>query len=185
VSAGAGALAGSVRWGVVPFAPRPPFRLYGGEGRAPLVVPEVSALVAAAQKGGDAELTYLVPGKVRPVLVLNDPIASEHREVTALRLLRLSRVTEDERRRIKQGEEELLFYLDPSRFDLPEENAAMVTALVRVHADAVDATRSLGEVNVNEMRLLGEKIIEFYRFDTRLLIEKQIRTLAARRRSAD
>ena len=30
-----GRLAGTVRWAVVPYTPRPPFRLYAGEGHAP------------------------------------------------------------------------------------------------------------------------------------------------------
>jgi len=48
-----------------------------------------------------------------------------------------------------------------------------------VHADAIDAGQSLGELNPDEMRVLGERVIDFYRFDTRLLIERKIRELAA------
>lgn len=33
------------------------------------------------------------------------------------------------------------------------------------------------------MRVLGERIIRFYGFDTRLLLERHIRELAARRRA--
>lgn len=175
-------LAGSVRWAVVPYAPRPPFRLYAGESHSPVVVDDPQQLFAAARRGGDSELTYLVSGKVRPVLVLNEPTEVLHREVTALRLLGLSKLPPAEQERVRRQDEPLLFHLDQGRFDLPEENAAMVSALVRMHVDAVDATTSLGQLDENERRVLGERMIGFYRFDTRLLIERSIRELLERRR---
>jgi hypothetical protein len=167
---------------MVPHTPRPPFRLYAGEGHEPLVVPDVATIVASASRRGDVELTYLVPGKARPVLILSDPPADYHEDVTALRLLRLSRVEARDRERVRAQGEPLLFHLDPGRFQLPEENAAMVSALVRIHVEAIDSGDSLGELDPNERRALGEAIINFYRFDTRNLVERQIRALAARHR---
>lgn len=179
----AGSLAGSVRWAVVPFAPAPPFRLYGGAGSEPIVVPDAAPLIKAARDGGDAELSYIVPGKARPVLLLNDPPTAHHREVTALRLLRLARLTPDEQQRVREHEDELLFHLTPDRFDLPEENAAMVTALLRLPVDAIGDGAALGRLDDDEMGVLGERIIRFYGFDTRRLLERHIRELAARRRA--
>ena len=127
----------------------------------------------------------VVPGKARPVLVLNDPPGAHHREVTALRLLRLSTLTPDERVRVREGEDELLFHLDIERFDLPEECAAMVTALVRLSVDAIGSGTALGRLTDPESRLLGERIIGFYGFDTRSLLERQIRELAARRQARE
>lgn len=178
-----GRLAGSVRWAVVPYAARPPFRVYAGEGHEPLTVPDAETIIASARHGGDAELTYLVPGKARPVLILNDPPAEHHQEVTGLRLLRLSRIDSRDQESVRAQAEPLLFHLDPERFDLPEENAAIVSALVRIHVEAIDTGDSLGDLNPNELRALGERIIHFYRFDTRNLVERQIRELASRRRS--
>ena len=177
----AGRLAGTVRWAVVPYTPRPPFRLYAGERQEPVIVPDAQTLIASAQRGGDAELTYLVPGKVRPVLILDDPPAEHHQEVAALRLLRLSRIDSRDQERVRAHREPLLFHLDPERFHLPEENAAIVSALLRIYVDAI-AGESLGDLNPNELRALGERIIRFYRFDTRNLVERQICELAARRR---
>jgi hypothetical protein len=175
-------MAGTVRWAVVPYSPRPPFRLYAGERHGPLTIPDASTIIASAQRGGDAEFTYLVPGKARPILILNDPPAEHHQEITALRLLRLSKIDARKRERVRGRREPLLFHLDPERFDLPEENAAMVSALVRVHIGAVASGETLGELNPPELRALGERIIDFYRFDTRNLVERQIRELAARRK---
>ncbi len=178
-----GRLAGSVRWAVVPFAPAPPFRLYAGKGSVPIVVPDADTVINAGRGGGDAELSYIVPGKARPVLLLNDPPASHHREVTALRLLRLSKLSSEEQQRVRAQQDELVYHLAPERFDLPEENAAMVTALVRLHVDAIGSAASLGQLDDNEMRVLGERIIRFYGFDIRLLLERHIRELAARRQA--
>ncbi len=178
-----GDLAGTVRWAVVPYAPRPPFRIYGGPQRAPYIVDDVERLINASRKGGDADLTYLVPSKARPVLILNNPPRTEHQEVTALRLLRLSKIADaSQQERIRQQLDPLLFHLDPARFGLPEENAAIVSALVTIHVDAISAGEMLGSLNTHEMRALGERIINFYGFDTRLLVERTIRALAARRR---
>ena len=151
-----------------------------------MVVPDAAPLIASARQRGDAEFTYLVPGKARPVLILNDPPAEHHQEITGLRLLRLSKIPDAERQRRVRGQAEpLLFHLDPARFDLPEENAAIVSAIVRIHVDAVDSGTSLGELSADEMRVLGERIIGFYGFDTRALVERKIRELAARRRARE
>ncbi len=132
------------------------------------------------KEGGDAELTYLVPAKTRPILILTDPPSAHHEEVTALRLLRLAKLRGDDQQAIRDQQDELLFYLQPDRFKLREENAAMVSALVRVHLGAIESGPALGGLNDNEMRVLGERIIRFYGFDTRLLVAQQIEELIAR-----
>jgi hypothetical protein len=174
-------VAGTVRWAIVPFAPAPPFRLYAGTGSPPIVVSDADVVIGAAKRGGDAELSYVVPGKARPVLLLTDVPAAHHREITALRLLRLTTLSADERRRVRAGEEELLFHLPPDRFELPEESAAIVSALVRVHVDALGSGPALGHLDGHDNRTLGERIITHYGFDTRLLIERRIHELVERR----
>ncbi len=179
-----GRLAGSVRWAIVPYSPRPPFRLYAGEGHPPITVDDAGTIIAGAKRhGGEAELTYLVPGKARPVLLLSEPPSAHHQELTALRLLRLSKLAPEERERVRRQEDELLFYLAPERFDLREENAAMVSALVRLNLEAIEGGPPLGTLAADEMSLLGERVIRFYGFDTRLLVERQLRDLVARRRA--
>lgn len=176
-------LAGSIRWAVVPFPPRPPFRVYAGVGRPPYVVESVDRLVEAGQRGGDPELTYLVPGKARPVLVLAEPPDRLHREVAALRLLRLSALDEDERQAVRRGDDELLLYLDPSRFVLPEEHAIMISALVRLHVDAIASGPPAGRLSAAELGEIGERIVRFYDVDVSALVERRLRELVARRRS--
>ncbi len=179
-----GRLAGSVRWAVVPYSPRPPFRLYAGKGHAPILVADADTIVAGAKKhGGDAELTYLVAGKARPVLILSEPPSAHHQELTALRLLRFAKLAREEKERVRRQQDELLFYLPPERFDLLDENAAIVSALVRLHVEAIESGPPLGTLDASEMRVLGERIIRFYGVDTSLLVERQIRELIARRRA--
>jgi len=180
-SVASGRLAGSVRWAVVPYAPRPPFRLYAGEGHPPIVVERAETIIASArQAGGEAELTYLVPAKTRPVLILSET-PSEYGEVAALRLLRLSKLSDDKQERVRRQEDELLFHLPLDRFDLPEESAVMVSALVRVHVDVVDPGPPLGLIDDTESRILGDRIIRFYQLDARLVVERRLRELARRR----
>ena len=118
----------------------------------------------------------MTPGTVRPVLILSDP-SPRMQEATALRLLRFSKLTSEQQDHVRQQRDELLFHVAPGRFKLPEENAAIISALVRVNVSAIDTT-SLGELGAEEMRVLGERIIRFYRFDTRLLVERRLQELA-------
>jgi hypothetical protein len=173
-------LAGTVRRAIVPYAPAPPFRLYAGEQHKPIDAP----LTALFARGGDTEFTFLVQGKARPVLVLTDPPPRHHEEVTALRLLRLSKLSPAERDAVREHRDELLFHLPPARFKLPEENAAIVSALVRLHVEAIEPAPSLGELTDDETRELGERVIQFYGFDTRALVDRRIRELAETRRRA-
>lgn len=176
-----GPLTGTIRWAVVPYGPRPPFRLYAGKGHAPVVVSETAPLIRAASQGGDADLTYLVPGKARPVLLLSDPPHDHHREVAALRLLRLSKLGPAERERVRQWHEELLLPLDPAGVPLPEESAVMISALVRVHVDAVAPGAPVATLERDTLRLVGDRLIRFLGLDASLLVERALQRLAASR----
>lgn len=179
MSSAAGPLAGTIRWAVVPYLPRPLYRLYAGEGHAPVVVDETATLVRASARGGDAELTYLVPGKTRPVLLLAEPPVEHHREVPALRPLRLSRLRPREQERVRNGEDELLLPLPPDTVPLPEESAVMISALVRVHADAIAPGPPIAVLDRETLRLIGDRLIRFLGLDASLLVERALQRLAA------
>jgi hypothetical protein len=178
-------LAGTVRWAIVPYAPRPPFRIYAGPDREPYIVQDADTLIGGIRKrGGDAELSYLGPAKARPVLILNEPPHAAVQEVTALRLLRFSKIPDHDRERVRQQGDPLLFHLDPARFDLPDENAAIISALVTLQVDAISREAPAGRVDPNEARILGERIVTFYGFDVRRLVERAILELVQRRRQS-
>jgi hypothetical protein len=178
VSAERWSLAGSVRWAVVPYTPRPPFRIYAGEEHPPFEIATADELVGAAQRpGGEAAFTFLVPAKARPVLILSDPPHEHHREVVALRLLRLSKLEPGEQDVVRAGGDELLLNLPAERFDLPEENAAIVSAIVRLHVDAIASSPPAGTLSAQEVRVLADRLIGYLRLDTQLLVERRLRQL--------
>lgn len=171
-------LAGAAVWAVVPFTPRAPFRLYAGSDREPFEIPTPERLIQAGKRGGDQQFTYLVPGKVRPVLILSDAHDDDLQEVLALRLARFSKLDEDQQRHIRDQQHQTLFHLEPDRFPgLPEENAAMIAGLVRLHRSAVD-NDPCGRLDDYELTTVHERFIRFHGFNLRKLIEERINALA-------
>lgn len=176
-------LAGAVVWAVVPFAPEPPFRIYAGEERPPLVVPEPGKIIDAARRGADSEFSFIVPGKARPILILSDTRDERLGELAALRLLSFSKLTPGEQELVRTERDPTLFHLKPADFPkLPEENAAMIAGLVRVHHKAIDGREVLGRLKVNELRAVHERVAKHYRLDLHNLIMEQIRLLGERQR---
>ncbi|HEX3324943.1 MAG TPA: hypothetical protein VHR65_07440 [Solirubrobacterales bacterium] len=166
---------GSVYWAVAPFAPEPPFRLYAGEGQAPVVVSETPKLTEAR----GAELTVLVSVKARPVLVITEP-AGRYSEVLALRLRRLSKLTEVQREAVRIGEADDLAYLKSGQCPgLEEENAAVITTALRLPVSALDLARPLGRLDGAEIRTIHERLVRAYRLDLGGLILEQARELLA------
>lgn len=176
-----GGLAGAVVWAVVPFVPEARFRLYAGEGHAPIDVEDPGKLIAAARRGSDTEFTFLVPGKARPVLVVSDRADERLGELIALRLLRLSALTDRERELVRAQNDPGLYHLDPARFDLPEENAAILAALVRVHRSAIDP-QPLGRLSEDQLRVAHEHIAGWYGLDLRQLVRRELERLAQAQR---
>lgn len=177
-------LAGAVVWAVVPYVPEAPFRLYGGQGQAPIEVAEAEKLITAARKG-DSEFSFLVPGKARPVLVVSDRADPRLGELLAMRLVRLSVLDPQERELVRAGGDPGLFCLPAQRFELSEENAAILAALVRVHQSAVDPN-PVGRLDRQELRAVHERLARYYGLDLHALVRAELARLAEapRRRSA-
>lgn len=171
--------AGRCHWAVAPFSPRPPFRLYAGLDSPPREVASPAQLTAAAKKGM-SEFTVLAPVKARPVLLLTE-VLQPHDEVLAVRLQRLEKLTADEAMRVRDHRDEGLFHLEPDAFPgLPVENAAIVTALLRLPIHAVDTSAELGSLNDNELRTLHERVVRANGFDLEMLVIEKARELLER-----
>jgi hypothetical protein len=170
-------LAGAVVWAVVPYVPEAPFRLYAGQREKPVEVSQATQLIAAARKGSDAEFTFLVAAKARPVLVVSDRIDPRLREGLALRLVRLSTLDPHERETVHTGGDPGLVPLPPDQFDLPDENAVMIAALVRVHESAIDP-HPLGRVDEAGLRDIHERIARHYGLDLHGLVRAQLQRIA-------
>jgi hypothetical protein len=174
-------LAGAVVWAVVPFVPETPFRLYAGSRHAPVVVPQAAKLITAARRGSDSEFTFLVPAKARPVLVLSDRVDPRLHELLALRLARMSGLDAPEQEAVRSGHEPGLYHLPPERFDLPEENAVIIGALVRVHESAIDSA-PVGWLEHAELRQIHAQVARHYGLDLHELVRDELRRLAAAQR---
>lgn len=166
---------GSVYRAVAPFSPEPPFRLYAGEGEPPVTVEETPQITDA----GGMELTVLVSVKARPVLVITRP-SSRYNEVLALRLRRLSRMTEGERRAVQSDQDDGLFYLDPSQCPgLEEENAAIIGTAMRLPVSALDLARPLGRLDGDQIGVIHERFARTHQLDLQGMIVSRARELLA------
>jgi hypothetical protein len=173
---------GHCYWALAPFAPAPPFRIYQ-EGTAPRAVDSVEPFTEAARKGS-SEFALLVPVKARPVLVITGALP-EHDEVLALRLRRFEKLASDaDRARVREGSDPGLFHLRPDRFrDLPVENAAIVSALLRLPMMALDRRASLGNLDDNELRVVHERVARVHHLKLDMLVLERAQALLERARS--
>lgn len=127
-----------------------------------------------------SEFTVLTPVKARPVLVVTD-VLDPHDEVLALRLQRLEKLTPADAQRVRAFEDEALFHLAPESFPgLPVENAAIVTALLRLPIEAIDTSVELGTLNENELRVLHERIVRAHGLNLEMLVIDRARELLER-----
>ncbi len=177
-------LAGSVVWAVVPAAPAPPFRLYAGAASDPIELARPGKLIAAARRGEPAEFTFLLAGKAATVLIVSDQSDSRLEEILALRLLALADLDPTDQEVVRAGGEHGLFYLDPARFDLRGEHAAIVAALTRVHRSAINP-KPAGRLDQRQIRELHERIARHYGLDVRHLVRAELDRLAADRQKPE
>jgi hypothetical protein len=169
---------GRCYWAVVPFSPTPPFRIYAGTDREPLEV-TTTAIVNAARKG-DPQFDAIVPVKARPVLVLTELLAPFD-EVLALRLRTFDKLSATEQQHVREHQDDALFHLDPAAFPgLPQENAAIVSALVRVPAGAIATSSELGALNDNELRVVHERVARAHKLRLDMLALEQAQRLIKR-----
>jgi len=115
------------------------------------------------------------------VLVVSDRLDPRLDELIALRLVRLGGLTAREREIVRGQDDPGLFHLDPDRFDLPEENAAIIAALVRIHRSAIEP-RPIGRLSIDELRVLHARVASYYGLDLHRLVVEELRRLAATRR---
>lgn len=175
--------AGDVYWAVVPYTPAAPFKVHVANG-SPVEVPTASQIVDGLRKGGDAEFEFVVRAKARPILLLSGRSDPRTGDLFGLRLLRLAKLSDQERQRVEEQREPSLFHLRPERFPgLAEDSAAMVTAPVRLHETALDTRKSLGRLDRKEMRTLVERFVSYWQFDLRQLVMAQIQELQRRRQA--
>lgn len=166
---------GRCYWAAAPFAPNSPFRVYAGEEHPPIET--TTQQIVAAARAGDPQLTVLVEVKARPMLVLT-PTLDPYDDVLALRLRRLAKESPGNAARIRAQQDDGLFYLDPAAFPhLPAENAAIITALLRLPSSALDTSRELGVLSVNDLRVIHERVARAHELNLDTLVLNQAQRL--------
>jgi hypothetical protein len=172
---------GEVYRALVPYTPQAPFQVFVKD-KPPVEVPEARTIIDGLRKGENAEFRFVVEAKARPILLLSDRVDPRTGDLFGLRLLRLSALDGDEAQQVRDQRQAGLFHLRPERFpDLEEESAAMISAPIRFHETAVDATKPLGRLDQNEMRVLSERFVSYWELDLHQLLIGKIRELLRKR----
>lgn len=176
-------LRGAIVWAIVPYVLECPVSVLTGRAGAVRAFETASGLARAARDGRlGAEQAYVLPGKLRPVVLLQDRPLGALPEFAALRLVRLETLEPAQQDRIRRQEARALFHLrDPARHGLTGESFVDVTSLVRVHESAI-VGRPVGRLEEGELREIGERLVEQLDIDLTGLLDRRLRELLARAR---
>jgi len=169
-------LRGAILWAIVAYVSEAPFRLWLGSDQP--VAQMSNARVFAEQvraQGLDAEQTFLVRGKLRPVILLQDRPRGVLPEIVALRMVRLETLPPEQQASIRGQREPSLFHLPvrEGKYGLSREMAIDVNAPIRVHRSAL-LPKAVGRLDDNELRVVGERLAEHLDVDLERLIAKQV-----------
>jgi mRNA-degrading endonuclease toxin of MazEF toxin-antitoxin module len=169
-------LRGAIVWAIVAYVPQAPFRLWLGADHNPGELADARTYAHQVRhKGLDAEQTFLVKGKLRPVVLLQDRPRGVVREIVALRMVRLEALTAAQQASIRAQREPSLFHLParPTKYGLSKEMAIDLNALVRVHASAM-LPKAVGRLDDNEMRVVGQRLVEHLDIDLEPLLARLV-----------
>jgi mRNA-degrading endonuclease toxin of MazEF toxin-antitoxin module len=169
-------LRGAIVWAVAPYVPEAPFRLWLGERQPIAEIPDARTFARQAQHQGlEAEQTFLVKGKLRPVVLLQDRPRAVLPEIVALRMVRLETLEPEQQAGIRAGREPSLFHLPvhKTRYGLSKEMAIDLNALVRIHASAF-LPRAVGRLDDSELRALGGGLAEHLDIDLEPLVAARV-----------
>jgi hypothetical protein len=172
----AAGLRGAIVWAIVSYIPQAPFRLWLGEGHS---VGEIADAGIFAQhvlaQELDAEQTFLVKGKLRPVVLIQDRLRGVLREIAALRMVRLETLSETQQANIREQREPSLFHLPvrARKYGLSKEMAIDLNALVRVHATAM-LPKAVGHLDDNELHVVGRRLAEHLNIDLEPLLARLV-----------
>jgi mRNA-degrading endonuclease toxin of MazEF toxin-antitoxin module len=167
---------GAIVWALVGFVPEAPFRLWHGDQHPHSSLPDARTFAQQARHQGlDAQQTFLVDGKLRPVLLLQDRPRNVLREIVGLRMVRLEALPGSQQTTIREQREPSLFHLGvhESKYGLSKEMAIDLNALVRVHATAV-LPRAVGHLDDSEMRVIGQRLVEHLDIDLEPILARLV-----------
>jgi len=177
IAAGAASgLRGAIVWAIVPRVPDAPSRVWQGVGAEPVELPDAATLARRVrQEQLAADQTLLVEAKLRPILLLQDRPRGVLHEIVALRMVCLETLTDTQRAGIREQCEPSLFHLPVrrSKYGLTRETAVDLNALLRTHTSAM-LPRPVGRLDDNEMRVIGERLVEHLDIDLEPLVTRLV-----------
>jgi len=156
--------------------PEAPFRLWLGDDERVAEIPDARTYAEQVRAQGlEAEQSFVVEGKLRPILLLQDRPRGVLRELVGLRMVRLEALSNDQQTRVREQREPSLFHLPvrTEKYGLAKEVAIDLNALVRVHASAF-LPKAVGRLDDNEMRAIGERLAEHLDIDLEPLIAMRV-----------
>lgn len=159
---------GAVVWAFTAFQPEAPFELVGQDGVTRSY--SYANAVGVARAVGSGELAqsprFMVPAKLRSLVLLQDRPRGELPEYAALKTARFTKLSAGEQERVRSGDALALFHLakNQAKYGLREENAIDLNSLVRVHSSAI-ATKPVGHLDKNEIDVLGRRLARFLDID--------------------
>lgn len=174
-----GGLRGAIVWAVAPYVPQTPFRIWGGAEQPVASIASATELAQhVLRRGLDAEQTFLVGGKLRPVVVLQERPRRTLPEYAALRIVRLEELSETRRASVRAQAEPSLYYLpaDRQKYGMAKEGAVDLNSLVRIHETAI-AGRPIGRLDDREQRVIGERLVDHLDIDLTASVERKAREL--------
>lgn len=167
---------GALAWAIVACVPDTPHRLWCGDGVKPLELPDAASLAReVSHQSPQLDRALLVEARLRPVLLLQDRPRDVLRDAVALAVVGLEQLSDAQRASVREQREPSLFHLPvrPNKYGLHREMAVDLNALVRIGASAI-LPRSVGRLDDNEMRVIGERLVEHLDIDLELVIARQV-----------
>lgn len=167
---------GAIVWAFVSYVPEAPFHLWLGDGVQSGTIPNAETFAHQVRKQGlDPEQAFIVSGKLRPVLLLQDRPRKVLKEIVALRMVRLEKLSNEQRDRIRKHQEPSLFHLPvaKTKYGLSQEVAIDLNALVRVHASAI-LPKAVGRLDDVEMREIGQRLVQHLDIDLEPLLTRLV-----------
>jgi len=169
-------LRGAIVWALTAYVPEAPFHIWLGEDTPSATIRDAPEFANQVRHQGlDGEQAFIVSAKLRPVLLLQDRPRKVLKEIVALRMVRLEKLSIDQQERIRKHEEPSLFHLPVAqrKYGLTKEVAIDLNALVRVHASAI-LPKAVGRLDDVELRVLGQRLVEHLDIDLEPLLARLV-----------
>lgn len=169
-----GVVRGAVAWATLPRVRLGPMRRWQGDGLPPETIDPVELARRLRENGGDA-CTLLVDVSLRPVVLLQDRPRGVLEDTLALTIVSLVGLTENQQQAVRDQQEPSLFHLPArqAKYGFTDEMAVDLNGLLRIGCEAL-LPRSVGILDDNEMRVIGERLVAHLDIDLDPVIAREI-----------